>query len=180
MEMESLCLEKLNMENKKPTQTNPSHFNPVTQLFSPDTLRQDLRHGLLQTAPSFVALQFLPEPESVNVDEEQIEKQIRLQVDHEEIVQASEVYSISEIAQMFLAEKGIRVLSQPTKEVCSDFFEFLQMHYFDTDMIYKKTLKQCESDFWFCQRAGISLHQNFIKFDICENQLIQVTQLSYS
>ena len=44
------------------------------------------------------------------------------------------MYSRSEIAQVFLAEKGKRVLSQPTKEKCFDFSEFLQMQYFDTDV----------------------------------------------
>lgn len=86
-------------------------------------------------------------------------------IDHEEIVEYAEVYSLKELADIFFAQNNCESLENPTYEHYSSFLEFLHHSEFVTEVIFQKTLSQSTSNlkFWFSQRAGRITASNFYK-----------------
>ncbi|PFX14312.1 hypothetical protein AWC38_SpisGene21535 [Stylophora pistillata] len=116
-----------------------------------------------------VALQFITKPPVQAVSEEELLDQITsADIDYEEIVEYAEVYSLKELADIFVAQNNFESLENPTYEHCSSFLEFLHHFEFATEVIFQKTLSQStsNSEFWFSQRAGRIAASNFYK--VCD------------
>ena len=128
----------------------PFDFNPCSGSPS-QALTNKFYDALLESAPSCVALQFIPKPEAHALSDQQLMEQILSgDIDHEEVVEYVEVYSIKELANIFIAKNNITSVANPTDEQCGDFVSFLHQHDFAPDVIFQKTLSQNNTS----QRAG--------------------------
>ena len=72
----------------------PFYFNPCSGSPS-QSLTNKFYDALLESAPSCVALQFIPKPGAHAVSGQQLTEQILSEdIDHEEVVEYVEVYSV--------------------------------------------------------------------------------------
>ena len=86
----------------------PFHFlNPLCSYSSTQSFKDKFYDALLETNPSIVALQFIPKPPIQAVSEKELLEQISSEdIDHEEIVEYAEVYSLKEFANIFIAKNS--------------------------------------------------------------------------
>ena len=161
--MEHLKIQKSEYGKEQKNYMKPFDFNPCSG--SPtQSLTNKFYDALLETAPSCVALQFLPKPEAQAVSDQQLMEQILSEdIDHEEVVEYVEVYSVKELPNIFIAKNNLTSVANPTDEQCGDFVTFLDQHDFAPDVIFQKTLSQNNTSFWFSQRAGRITASNFYK-----------------
>ena len=104
----------------------PFDFNPLCSYSSTQSFKDKFYDALLETNPSCVALQFIPKPPIQAVSEKELLEQISSEdIDHEEIEEYAEVYSLKELANIFIAKNRLTSLPNPTDEQCSDFVNFL-------------------------------------------------------
>ena len=142
----------------------PFDFNPLCPYSSTQSFKDKFYDALLETNPSCVALQFIPKPPIQAVNEKELLEQISSEdIDHEEIVEYAEVYSLKELANIFIAKNRLTSLPNLTDKQCSDFVNFLHQHDFATEVIFQKTLGQKNTEFWFSQRVGQITASNFCK-----------------
>lgn len=142
----------------------PHDFNPLCSDNLSQPFQEKFYNTLLEAAPSSVALQFITKPPVQAVSEEELLDQITsADIDHEEIVEYAEVYSLKELADTFVAQNNCESLETPTYEHCSSLLEFLHHSEFVTEVIFQRTLSQSTSNskFWFSQRAGRITASNF-------------------
>lgn len=123
-------------------------FNPLCSDNLLQSFQEKFYNTLLEATPSCGALQFITKPPVQAVSEEELLDQITsADIDDEEIVEYAEVYSLKELADIFVAQNNFESLENPTYEHCSSFLEFLHHSEFATEVIFQKTLSQSTTEF---------------------------------
>ena len=103
--MEDLTIQKSEYGKEAKDYKKPFDFNPLCSYSSTQSFKDKFYEALLETNPSCVALQFIPKPPVQNVNEKELLEQISSEdIDPEEIVDYAEVYSLKELANLFIAK----------------------------------------------------------------------------
>ena len=119
-------------------------------------LQLQLAEGLRKCYPHSVWLQYAPIPEPVLVDDLSLLATISNDalIDHEEVAEYVEVYSMEECAEAYKSNHPVP--SEVTTDVCEDFLQFMSSLYGEeqASAICAKTQYQSHCSFWYQQRKA--------------------------
>ena len=112
-----------------------------------------------------MALQFLPRPKEPEIPKSLVAKHIadNNNVERYESVENVTLYTLKEYADIFKSENSVG-----SEELCSDetvktFMEFLSIDEKQCDIIFAKTVRRANSQFWFDKKSGRITASNFYK-----------------
>ena len=95
----------------------PHDFNPLCTDNLAQSFQEEFYNSLLEAAPSCVALQLMAKlPVQAVSDKELLNQITSADIDHKEIEDYAEVYSLKELADIFIAQNNFESLPNPTYE----------------------------------------------------------------